>query len=1808
MNHIYRSIYNRALGAWQAVAETARGTGKNSLTVHQPVRHALRILLLAFFPLTPIAQALAADLPTQGSIVSGSGSISQSGNTLTVTQGSDKLITNWQSFSIGAGNTVNFVQPSSSSVALNRVLGNNASQIYGSLNANGQVFLINPNGVLFGQGAQVNVGSLVASTLNLSDADFLNGHYVFSGSGGTVSNAGTLRAADGGAIALLGGKVSNTGVIEARLGTVAMASGSQLTLDFAGDGLLKVTVDQALLNALVENHGAIRANGGSVLLTANAGEALLQTVVNITGLIEAQTVENREGRIVLLGGFEGGTVNVAGTLDASAPDSGNGGFIESSGAHVKIADSVTITTKAASGNNGTWLIDPVDFTIAASGGDMTGTALSNALANGNVTIQSTLGAGGTQGDVNVKDTVSWSQNILTLNAQNDINILAQMNASNTAGLALEYGQGAVASGNTSTYNVNAPVNLASTGSFSTKKGSDGSVVNWTIITSLGAEGSTTGTDLQGMNGNLSGNYVLGADIDASSTAGWEGGLGFAPVGGNNLGASDRIFTGNFDGLGHVINDLSINRPSYNHVGLFGETAHNVIANVGLNNAAITGRTQVGGVVGRTFYVTVHNSYVSGSVTGTVAVGGIIGTDILPRGSSRLINVYSSADVTATQAGDGTGVLSGIAGGLAGANIDLIENSYSTGNVSGGNYVGGLVGYADEATIRNSYFAGTVTVNGTPYTSGAIMGGRLNDIGNVLTNVYWNTDLTGTSLTATGNSNASKTNVAGLSTLQMSDAANWVGFTFTTTPGGDGWVLVGMDGSLNNSNGAVLPMRAEEWSPVIHNAHQLQLMALDKGASYTLANNIDASATNGKDVWLSSSFVSVGNVSSGDFTGRFDGQGHSIDGLTIARSSANHIGLFGTVSGSSLSHVSLTNLSVEGYDNVGGLVGWATGSHIQDVTVSGSVSGNDNAGGLVGYNVNTSIEQATAAVDVNASGDYAGGLVGENMGSNARISGSHATGTVVSSGHYVGGLVGSNAGNGSVSDSDATGEVRATGNFVGGLIGSNEGSINNSDAFGSVEGSNYVGGLVGNSSGSINDSEAEGEVVATGNYAGGLVGQNAGSISGAYAMGDVAGVVWVGGLVGRNQSGNISDSIASGDVTGDNSVGGLVGELTAGNISDSRSSSQVDASGNFVGGLVGTATSAATVISGSRAVGDVSGNHRVGGLVGWSVATISNSYASGLAEGMDYVGGLVGRSGTTGTISNSYATGEVNGRQWVGGLVGESNAAIGNSHAEGPVTATGSYAGGLVGAANASITDSHAIGAVSGQQRVGGLIGEAHAAISNSHAEGSVTATGDYAGGLVGATDAAITDSHADGVVQGASYVGGLTGWTSALVQDVHATGDVTGSGGYVGGLAGQASGIEEGWASGVVSGLAYVGGLAGSNSGAIRNSHASGNVTATGASGGASWAGGLVGSNTGDVSNSHASGNVDSAGDIAGGLVGSSIAGAISGVYATGSVTGAEAVGGLLGIVSGSSTLTNSFATGAVHGVNRVGGLAGQSQIAISNSYATGAVSSTAGEAGGLVGYNLNSGGALSNSYSSGMVSGSTFLAGGLVGRNDGVVSSSFWNTETSNQAASAGGTGITTAQMRQASTFTDAGWNISASGGEATVWRIYEGPTAPLLRSFLTPLTVTANSGSKSYDGTTNGLGVSYSTTPDSSLLLGSTQGTLASAAGGAQTASARSLYSSQFGYDITYVDGTVEVLGGVEVGEAQTVSPAYTGALASLPGNPPGMPRVRAPLGTQTGDVEQGTSTTTDGPDSLRLPAPIVYTIFDTVMGSGQLLPEEL
>ena len=274
------------------------------------------------------APPVATQLPTGSSVVGGAATVSQAGAVMQINQATPRAAINWQTFNVGSAATVNIAQPNASSVLLNRVLDTNASQIFGKVNANGQVFLVNPNGVYFAPSASVNVGSFLATTANISTADFMAGLSTFStgGATGSIINDGNLTAALGGYIALLAPSVINNGIVIAQMGTVALAAGNVYELQFAGNTLSNVQVSASAVDAFVSNGNAIYAPGGLIILSAQAAHQIQGGVIGNTGVLDATGMTNSGGVIRLTASS---TINAGGVIKAdAAPNSlGNGGTV-----------------------------------------------------------------------------------------------------------------------------------------------------------------------------------------------------------------------------------------------------------------------------------------------------------------------------------------------------------------------------------------------------------------------------------------------------------------------------------------------------------------------------------------------------------------------------------------------------------------------------------------------------------------------------------------------------------------------------------------------------------------------------------------------------------------------------------------------------------------------------------------------------------------------------------------------------------------------------------------------------------------------------------------------------------------------------------------------------------------------------------------------------------------------------------------------------------------------------------------------------------------------------------------------------------------------------------------------------------------------------------------------------------------------------------------------------------------------------------------------------------------------------------------
>jgi filamentous hemagglutinin family protein len=348
--------------------------------------------------------------PSGGTVTSGTANISQNGTVTNINQSTQKASINWQNFSIAGNETVNFNQPSSSSITLNRVIGNERSVIDGTLNANGQVWLLNSNGVLFGKNASINTAGLLTTTAQLSDTDFQNGNYNFkNATANSIINEGTITISDSGSVILASNEVRNSGTIEAIKGKVHLVGADSYSLNLNGNSLVNLKVDKGVLDALVENSGHIIADGGEIYLTTNAVDELLRGVVNNTGILEANSLDGLTGKVELFA--HGGTAKIGGTIRALD------GFVETSG---KYFDFLGADIKA-----GEWLIDPVNITIGSTLASSIQTALGSGdvtiSTNGNNTPSTSAGESAGVGNIYLNSNISWTSNKnLTLQAANGV--------------------------------------------------------------------------------------------------------------------------------------------------------------------------------------------------------------------------------------------------------------------------------------------------------------------------------------------------------------------------------------------------------------------------------------------------------------------------------------------------------------------------------------------------------------------------------------------------------------------------------------------------------------------------------------------------------------------------------------------------------------------------------------------------------------------------------------------------------------------------------------------------------------------------------------------------------------------------------------------------------------------------------------------------------------------------------------------------------------------------------------------------------------------------------------------------------------------------------------------------------------------------------------------------------------------------------------------------------------------------------------------------------------------------------------------
>eukprot|EP01031_Cornospumella_fuschlensis_P027443 gene27443-33146_t len=475
----YKTIFSKRLGALVAVGEHAASQGKaNGLFSGAGLdkgcsRAAVCYIgaLTLSFALVSMAWAAPANtaLPTGGQVAQGAAAISQSGANMAIHQSTARAVVNWQNFDIGKDAKVNIVQPNAQAVLLNRVTGAAPSQIFGQMTANGQVVLVNPNGVTFGKDGSVSAAGLTASTLNTTDADFMAGrkHYTRDGATGQVLNQGTLTSAPGGYVALLGASVSNEGKIVAPQGKVALGAAETITMPLYGSSRIKLELTPSAINAAVANQkgGSIVTEGGQVYMQAAAVGSAMASVMQSGGI---DTTGAQGGAVYLLA--DGGRIQVDGSITANSTSAGHkggdiilgrdevtgvlakstdvsgarleskGGFVETSGEFLKV-DGIQVKAKE-------WLLDPNDIVIgstATTGGSLSAAQaangvsqilasdVSNALIAGtNVIIATSALAPGGNGDITVDTAVSNTAdgNTLTLNAGRNVVLNNSITASN----------------------------------------------------------------------------------------------------------------------------------------------------------------------------------------------------------------------------------------------------------------------------------------------------------------------------------------------------------------------------------------------------------------------------------------------------------------------------------------------------------------------------------------------------------------------------------------------------------------------------------------------------------------------------------------------------------------------------------------------------------------------------------------------------------------------------------------------------------------------------------------------------------------------------------------------------------------------------------------------------------------------------------------------------------------------------------------------------------------------------------------------------------------------------------------------------------------------------------------------------------------------------------------------------------------------------------------------------------------------------------------------------------------------------------
>ena len=809
------------------------GTNHNEERNTQSGRHVRgtikRYLVLTFSIVLAVLAISAGGNPQGGQVTAGSATISSPNSaTVQINQSSQKAVIDWTSYNIARHEKTQYVQPSIKSITLNRIDPNQgASIIRGAITANGQIILINPAGMVFDASARIDVSGLLATTANISNSDFMAGKYHFVQSplwNGAIINNGKITIRNEGMAALVAPGVENNGVIVAKMGKVILASGTEYTIDFYGDQMIQfgvnsevskpaVAPDGRTLHSAVSNSGSIIANGGQVLLTAKTAGTILDNSINMSGRIEANTVAQRGGSIILGGGNgtvrvsgkmvamgkhrgqQGGTVKVLGdniqivdnasidvsgkggggtilvggnfhgsgpeqnathtyvaptvhlTADAlsngnggniavwsngdtlfygsisakGGPLGGNGGFVETSGHYLDVANA-SVNLLAHNGINGTWLLDPTNIYIASSQANattagMTGTdnsastnnagtfagsgaiqdsfLLTTSLVTGlnasNIIVTTTNPSGTGAGNITVVNAINWnSTNSLTLTAANNITINAAIGDSsagtlilNAAGAVTQSAAGILGSGGTSmavTQQGAGTTTLSQTNTYTGLTSVTGGKLSASTLANQGTT-SNIGTGTLLINGgtfSYTGNTT--GNLNRNLSVGASGGTLQATTSGQTLTLTGTI---NIAGSGGGANPLTID-----------VNAGNVTLNPGtvttaLSNLTVTGSGTGALTLSKTGIYTGSTTVNSGTLKNGIANALPAATALAFNGSSATydLNNLAQATIGSLSGTDTTSVLTN--SGASNLTLSLTNSTNNYAQTYAGTITGAL---------------------------------------------------------------------------------------------------------------------------------------------------------------------------------------------------------------------------------------------------------------------------------------------------------------------------------------------------------------------------------------------------------------------------------------------------------------------------------------------------------------------------------------------------------------------------------------------------------------------------------------------------------------------------------------------------------------------------------------------------------------------------------------------------------------------------------------------------------------------------------------------------------------------------------------------------------------------------------------------------------------------------------------------------------------------------------------------------------------------------------------------------------------